>query len=935
MVKNYVSRYNTRKKEKNLITTKTAVLQRLLFLFVFVSLGLFNVNSFAQEICNNGIDDDGDGFVDGFDPDCASNLYFYGGLPNDACSVPSQDTAITMREKWSSEAVFGNFPGVVAGDIDNDGVIEGLSQGNNGEVIIINLSDGSIERTFNTAATVGIETFEVGTFAIADVDGDGFSEIFITVDATRRLYSYSHLGVLNWTSDVELPALYLGSGAGGYNSLGSPALADFNADGVPEVYVGASIFNAQTGVQLMRGADGIGNNPGFWNPENSISVAADLIPTVAGLELAAGNTIYEVGIINTNGMAGNIMTAHVTPGVPDGFTSIADVNKDGNLDVIVTNGVEGIFVINPLTNSVIASVPLGYPNNMSGHSFVGDVDNDCQVEIGVCVYSKLLMFEYDGTSNLALKWETNTTDASGATGLTMFDFNQDGNSELIYRDTNKIRIINGNTGIDIVTMPSFSDTGVEYPIVLDIDNDGASEIIIVSYDSSSIDGDPTRMYAFESNSIPWAPSRAVWNQKAYTSTNINDDLTVPRQQQNTAQFFACADCDQPYNSFLEQSTFRTQSGCTANPVADLSISIQSVNIANGEVTYSVTNSGDKVFLSGGSVTFYDANPTTTNATVIATILTTADVNINSIVNGLTGNLGVITSSSVFAVVNDNATVVTQFDLAVDFPSTFVEECDYTNNITEYVITLPDIDGDNIPDDVDLDNDNDGILDTDECSGNVTLINSLITGLNKSVGQLDDTWKVEWVANDTGDILFAPVGIAGQQDALVTGSLAGTWVNPAAYSADWISLDFSSLNANCGVGNHTDADNDGVLHEAYANEQVGATGDHVALKYSNTFSVPIGAFNVSLDLDFASDNNLYKVFINNIEQNLNTTGGFTVINTLTLNEGIITGLNTIDVYLNSGPDQIGFMVTEARLDFCGDTDGDNIPDYLDTDSDNDG
>ena len=27
----------------------------------------------SQEICDNGIDDDGDGFIDCFDPDCASN----------------------------------------------------------------------------------------------------------------------------------------------------------------------------------------------------------------------------------------------------------------------------------------------------------------------------------------------------------------------------------------------------------------------------------------------------------------------------------------------------------------------------------------------------------------------------------------------------------------------------------------------------------------------------------------------------------------------------------------------------------------------------------------------------------------------------------------------------------------------------------------------
>ncbi|MEL6651194.1 MAG: hypothetical protein AAFQ87_10365, partial [Bacteroidota bacterium] len=40
---------------------------RCVLLTVF---SLSTMTSFAQEICGNGLDDDGDGFIDCFDPDC-------------------------------------------------------------------------------------------------------------------------------------------------------------------------------------------------------------------------------------------------------------------------------------------------------------------------------------------------------------------------------------------------------------------------------------------------------------------------------------------------------------------------------------------------------------------------------------------------------------------------------------------------------------------------------------------------------------------------------------------------------------------------------------------------------------------------------------------------------------------------------------------------
>ncbi|MBK7700897.1 MAG: hypothetical protein IPJ39_20310 [Saprospiraceae bacterium] len=47
--------------------------------------------------------------------------------------------------------------------------------------------------------------------------------------------------VSKWVSDTTFAEFYMTVG-------GSLGLADFNHDGIPEVYYGNSIFNAQTGV---------------------------------------------------------------------------------------------------------------------------------------------------------------------------------------------------------------------------------------------------------------------------------------------------------------------------------------------------------------------------------------------------------------------------------------------------------------------------------------------------------------------------------------------------------------------------------------------------------------------------------------------------------------------------------------------------------------
>lgn len=638
----------------------------------------------APEICDNGIDDDLDGFVDQFDTDCPCSLTAYQAYCAIDCEyLPDSFPDIQLSLKWRSEIIVNEdhvYPNIVVGDMNHDGIIDVVTKkyitaggGNNftNGIAVFNGSDGNKLKDFNTIPR-NIDG-EARFISIADVNSDGVGEYFFSRLDTLICMSYD--GATLWKSDRL-------NTDNGY----AINLADFNGDGIPEVYRGNNIVNAQTGKLLVRGNGGSGCN--FYQDFNGCdfnhTIAADVLPA-PGLELAAGNTVYEVNIVNTNGATGNSLTA-ITANNPvkDGVTSVGDIDGDGQLDVIVVRNRDysnggGVWVWNPRTRQVIAS---GTAGASGGVAFIGNVAGDCKPEIGVNFENQLKMFSYNGTTTLQVLYNLNTTDGSGYTGVTMFDFNQDGLNELVYRDEDFLRIMEGSTGANITTYPIQNGTGMEYPVVADVDNDGEAEILVSGYTTT---WSQQRLFCFESGGTPWAPARSVWNQPGYHVTNVNDDLTIPRYQQNQATpligYETCLlpTCPAPYNAFMAQATFRTQQGCVQFPAADLSLDIVATVCVGPYfmLCLSVENSGDKPIPNEPvSVSFWSANPLLSPSTLLDTkqlLLPTAINTKDTICIYLETS---ILPSTLYVSINDPGNVLTPFT----FPLTDLVECNFTNNI---------------------------------------------------------------------------------------------------------------------------------------------------------------------------------------------------------------------------------------------------------------
>ena len=227
------------------------------------------------------------------------------------------------------------------------------------------------------------------------------------------------------------------------------------------------------------------------------------------LDLVAGNTIYALD--------GTIL--HTLSG-SDGMPAIGDFDLDSDPDVVLTGG--GLVRLYDNTGAQLwsVSVPGG---GTGGPPTVADFDADGFPEVGVAGQAQYTVFDTDGSQ----LWTRGVSDySSSVTGSSVFDFEGDGSAEVVYADEHTLWVFNGATGDILMEQTGHaSGTLYEYPLIADVDGDGATEIIVASnnYTNSGWNG----ITVIGDSDSSWAPARPVWNQHAYHITNVNSDSSIP------------------------------------------------------------------------------------------------------------------------------------------------------------------------------------------------------------------------------------------------------------------------------------------------------------------------------------------------------------------------------------------------------------------------
>ena len=984
----------------------------------------------GAEDCSNGIDDDGDGFIDYYDSDCPcdNSGFFYGNcVPSCQYTPPSGSSGFDLTTEWTGTTGVTNISQLFVGDMDGepDEMPEIVTMkamnyhaSDVNAIYILNGTDGSLKYHPNT---LRYHNRNKG-LAVGDVDSDGRPEFFYvtaadeaTGNATKiACYEYNPAGVnpsgsgtgtfdLQWTSNQTVTC-GLSVTDQPYTEDFTVSLADFNYDGVPEIYVGNDIFNAQTGTKIATGG---ANSIGSWNAGEfttsyhvmAVSVAVDVLPDAAcadcsGLELVAGNQVYSVNI-GTGTMTVQRTAAN---SLPDGNTAIVDYDLDGDLDAVITSNDASssfLYIWDLQTTAQIGNThTVANTSTLFYHPIntpiIADFDGDNRPEIGVCGNLVFQVVE-DHLTNISgtggTLWSITTSDNSGQTGASVFDFNGDGTAEVVYRDESNLRVISGSTGSNLATFPCGSGTGGEYPVIADIDNDDETEIVCNCSSSPGSSNATAYTTAFKSDNFPWVATRSVWNQYAYFNVNINDDLTIPQQQQthHTVGNPALGTTG-TLNTFLKQVSPLDKSGNRLFPSPDLTTSTVvdgDLCVSNSTVALNITlsNNGQSTAPSGVPISIYETDPETTNATLLATITTNSSISDGNSIT-VSHTLDVSTFSfpkMIYVVVNDDNSATMPYDLSTDFPVTTIAECDFTNNKEDVNIAtgcIPveicgngtdddgdglidcedpdcylasnsgdiDTDGDGIGNSCDIDDDGDGILDTEECSTitysptTLTFVDDglldgnesgTITTASGAVG----TWQISHHLGATASFVNGGLSTNDELFFEYTGS-SGNWnLDTAIFSTNLP----SSANIQYALYGYADADADisnpllGSKFNQYTISWEGAIGNATVYDSDNQLVENNGS-------TLINGGNFNQRDCGTWSTNTGTecTPGNVAIRNKYLQWYIVfpTGATNFKITALGGASKEAFRFSAVEV-MCQDTDGDGVEDYLDIDSDNDG
>jgi hypothetical protein len=357
------------------------------------------------------VDADGSGATQG---DFTTRGHYYAAGPSLAVLEPGKGMSV-VGATWDSAGIYvydkngamrPGFPvrvdapvwsGVACGDLDGDGKME-MCFGSNGNNFYAFHSDGTeLIDGDNNPATLGVfHTFgwgaNYGTPALADLDGDGLPEI-IYGGYDGAVYAWKPNGTLLPGFPFQTNGAIKGSVAVGY--------LDGPGDTQPEIVfmpTNDSVYVIEPNGTRRPGWPSW-NRTGGNNSKTPSPALADM-NNDGYLDIVFQSPNGLITCYNRDGSTIPGLTAirysSLTSSASECSPVVADINGDGWNDIIVGDENGQLNAISGADGSILPGFPIQLAGEVRGTPAVGDIDGDGKTEIAVAGWDKnIYVWDYD------------------------------------------------------------------------------------------------------------------------------------------------------------------------------------------------------------------------------------------------------------------------------------------------------------------------------------------------------------------------------------------------------------------------------------------------------------------------------------------------------------------------------------------------------------
>jgi len=436
---------------------------------------------------------------------------------------------------------------------------------------VLRILDGSTCALLTTVADPAHKLIAAAPPALGDLDGDGFVDI-VALEAGSEVVAFRWNSIAGsyehyWSStETTLSARCRWDGV---------ALHDLDDDGFPEVISGHEVYDGRTGARLDDGTVQPVNNLGV---STVAQVDDDADPDLVGENVWGWDSSTGVWVIEDlqSGSAGSTGLADFDA---DGIPEIARSAGSASLETFAGAGLYAVASIGSGPPAIADFDGDGVPEvAVGGNSTLSLMDLECEGTP-------------EGCAAEFVRWSRPVQDlSSGRSASAAFDFDLDGRAEVIFADECYVRVFDGIDGEVLASVARRSCTWNEGPTIGDLDGDGSAEIVIGSNANCAVAcpavdpidrglrcetgtdclsgtcdagycrcGDGGDCPGEQTCAAPpagtpgsgdtcraahpgalvgvrvigdaldrWGPARAIWNQVAYTVTNVEDDGGIPK-----------------------------------------------------------------------------------------------------------------------------------------------------------------------------------------------------------------------------------------------------------------------------------------------------------------------------------------------------------------------------------------------------------------------